>query len=108
MEKHATLEQAKEQLRSALGQLEKVVNSKLAKNQEGQEVDTGALKHAEEKVKTLKEENAHLRDENQSLQAHLGREQSVARNQERINKEALGQVNGIIRELHSILDDRKL
>ncbi len=111
------LNSAKERLRDALTRLEAIVENKLESSGSQSESDIArelghtreALKEKHQELEALKNsahsdsEVEHLRQENQKLQAEVGRRVEESKDIKRLNKRVSVRVDSLISELEAVL-----
>ena len=94
------LDIAKEKLRKALGRLEDIVERKIKESGGGQ-----AVGEVLKEIQGLKEENSHLREENQKMQANLGSEKKKNQDFEDVREKVTAKIDGLVKELSSVLEN---
>lgn len=105
--KNTGLDNAKERLRNALSQLEQTVDERLehAKKASGDSATVKEFTELKDRLQNAEEENTHLREENQRLNAQTGKEKDEQDSLRETNNHAVERVNGLIVELEAMLQE---
>lgn len=96
------LESAKDRLRNSLAQLENIVEQALQQSRKNPAANQSASPAAEKELKLLQEENRHLREEIQTLQAQVGKEQQKAAKYKKLNEDAAQKVDRVLVQMKQV------